>query len=48
MTDTFSAHFSIQGEIDLNTVFYHFIEITDLILTLSVIEHGEISDAMLQ
>ena len=26
--------------------FYYFIEITDLIFTLSIIEHGEITDAM--
>jgi AcrR family transcriptional regulator len=48
MTDIFSTHFSVETEIDLNTVFYHFIEITDLILTLSVIEHGEITDGMIE
>jgi AcrR family transcriptional regulator len=48
MSDIFSTHFSVQDEVDLNSVFYHFIEITDLILTLSVIEHGEITDAMIQ
>jgi len=48
MSDLFSTHFNVPSDTDLNSVFYHFIEITDLIFTLSVIEHGEITDAMIQ
>jgi AcrR family transcriptional regulator len=48
MAEMFSAHFSEPANADLDTLFYHFIEITDLIFSLSVLEHGEITDDMIR
>jgi len=48
MARIFTKYFSAQKETDLETVFYYFIEITDLVFSLSVIEHGEITDEMIQ
>lgn len=47
MYDVFSSHFDIPATDQMRNAFYYFIEITDLIFTLSVIEHGEITPAML-
>lgn len=47
MFDVFSAHFDIPDTEEMRDAFFYFIEITDLIFTLSVIEHGEITPAML-
>jgi len=43
----FSRYYDIPDTRDMRDAFYYFIEITDLILTLSIIEHGEITPAML-
>jgi hypothetical protein len=48
MASIFSEHFNTPENTDLESVFYYFIEITDLIFSLSVIEHGEITDEMIQ
>ena len=48
MARIFTEYFSALKETDLETVFYYFIEITDLVFSLSVIEHGEITDEMIQ
>lgn len=48
MARIFTENFSAPKESDLETVFYYFIEITDLVFSLSVIEHGEITDEMIQ
>ncbi len=47
MHDVFSSHFDIPNNDAMRDAFYYFIEITDLIFTLSVIEHGEITATML-
>ncbi|MEO0397798.1 MAG: TetR/AcrR family transcriptional regulator [Pseudomonadota bacterium] len=47
MHDVFSDYFDIPYTEEMQRAFYYFIEITDLIFTLSVIEHGEITDEML-
>ena len=44
----FTEHFGTPKETDLEAVFYYFIEITDLIFSLSVIEYGEITDELIQ
>ena len=43
----FASHFDIPDTDEMRGAFYYFIEITDLIFTLSVIEHGDIMPAML-
>jgi AcrR family transcriptional regulator len=48
MAAIFSEHFNVPDNTDLESVFYYFIEITDLIFSLSVIEYGEITDEMIQ
>lgn len=48
MARIFAEHLGNPQEIDLETVFYYFIEITDLIFSLSVMEHGEITDDMIK
>lgn len=48
MAEIFTEHFGIAKKNDPETVFYYFIEITDLIFSLSVIENDEISDGMIQ
>ena len=48
MHASFSSHFDIPDTDQMRTAFYYFIEITDLIFTLSEIAHGEITPAMLE
>jgi AcrR family transcriptional regulator len=48
MHEVFSSHFDIPDTDAMRGAFYYFIEITDLIFTLSVIEHGKITPAMLK
>jgi len=48
MYEVFSSHFDIPDTDAMRGAFYYFIEITDLIFTLSVIEHGRITPAMLK
>jgi AcrR family transcriptional regulator len=47
MHGVFAEHFELPESDEMRNAFYYFIEITDLIFTLSVIEHGEITPAML-
>jgi AcrR family transcriptional regulator len=47
MYEVFSSHFDIPDTGAMRDAFFYFIEITDLIFTLSVIESGEIAPAML-
>ena len=47
MYEVFAEHFELPESDEMRNAFYYFIEITDLIFTLSVIEHGEITPAML-
>ncbi len=47
MYEVFAEHFELPESDKMRNAFYYFIEITDLIFTLSVIEHGEITPAML-
>ncbi|MBW2495216.1 MAG: TetR family transcriptional regulator [Deltaproteobacteria bacterium] len=47
MYEVFAEHFEIPETDEMRKAFYYFIEITDLIFTLSVIEHGEITAEML-
>jgi AcrR family transcriptional regulator len=47
MHEVFAEHFELPESDEMRNAFYYFIEITDLIFTLSVIEHGEITPAML-
>jgi AcrR family transcriptional regulator len=47
MYEVFAEHFELPDTDEMRKAFYYFIEITDLIFTLSVIEHGEITSAML-
>jgi len=46
MHRVFTRYFDIPDDEPLRAAFYYFIEITDLLFTLSVIEHGEITAAM--
>jgi AcrR family transcriptional regulator len=46
MFEVFSRHFVLADSEELRAAFYYFIEITDLMFMLSVIEHGEITPAM--
>lgn len=48
MHGSFSRYYEIPDSDEMRNAFYYFIEITDLIFTLSVIEHGEITAAMLR
>lgn len=48
MHEVFSTYFNIPNTEEMRTAFYYFIEITDLIFTLSVIEHGDITPSMLK
>ncbi len=48
MYEVFAEHFEVPESDDMRNAFYYFIEITDLIFTLSVIEHGEITPTMLE
>ena len=47
MHRSFSRYFAIPDTVEMRNAFYYFIEITDLIFTLSIIEFGEITPAML-
>lgn len=47
MYDVFASYFDLPDSEEMRRAFYYFIEITDLIFTLSVIEHGEITAGML-
>lgn len=47
MHEVFSRYVEIPDTPEMRNAFYYFIELTDVIFTLSVIEHGEITDAML-
>jgi len=47
MYDVFASHFDIPDTNRMRDAFYYFIEITDLIFTLSVIENGAITPNML-
>lgn len=47
MYDVFARYFELPDTDEMRDAFYYFIEITDVIFTLSVIEHGEITRAML-
>jgi len=47
MCEVFAEHFELPKSDEMRNAFYYFIEITDLIFTLSVIEHGKITPAML-
>jgi len=47
MYEVFAEHFELPETDEMRKAFFYFIEITDLIFTLSVIEHGEITAAML-
>ena len=47
MHASFSRYFQIPDNEEMRYAFYYFIEITDLIFTLSIIEHGEITTPML-
>ena len=47
MYEVFAEHFELPETDEMRKAFFYFIEITDLIFTLSVIEHGEITPEML-
>ncbi len=47
MHRSFSRYFEIPDSDEMRNAFYYFIEITDLMFTLSIIEFGEITPAML-
>jgi hypothetical protein len=47
MHQVFSQYFDIPDSDEMRNAFYYFIEITDLMFTLSIIEYGEITPAML-
>jgi AcrR family transcriptional regulator len=47
MYDVFARYYKLADTPELHAAFYYFIEITDLIFTISVIEHGEITPRML-
>lgn len=47
MHSAFSRYYDIPDTREMRDAFYYFIEITDLIFTLSIIEHGLITPAML-
>jgi AcrR family transcriptional regulator len=48
MHSSFSRYYDIPDTDQMRSAFYYFIEITDLMFTLSIVEHGEITPAMLQ
>lgn len=47
MHRAFSRYYDTPDTREMRDAFYYFIEITDLIFTLSIIEHGKITPAML-
>lgn len=48
MHRSFSRYFDIADTQQMRDAFYYFIEITDLLFSLSMIEHGRITPGMLQ
>ncbi len=48
MYEVFAQHIELPDTAEMRDAFYYFIEITDLILTLSLIEHGRITPAMIR
>lgn len=48
MHESFSRYFDIPDTDEMRKAFYYFIEITDLMFTLSMVEHGEITAPMLE
>ena len=48
MQEIFSNHFNLPDISNLQNIFYFFIEITDLMFSLSMLEHGKITDEMLE
>ena len=48
MHGSFSRYYDIPDTDQMRSAFYYFIEITDLMFTLSIVEHGEITPEMLQ
>jgi AcrR family transcriptional regulator len=48
MYEVFSRHVDLPDTREVHDAFYYFIEITDLILTLSMIEHGTITPRMVR
>lgn len=47
MCEIFQQHFDLPDLPNTKDIFYYFIEITDVMFTLSVIEHSKITDEML-
>ncbi len=47
MSEIFQQHFNLSDLPNMNDIFYYFIEITDVMFSLSVIEHSRITDEML-
>jgi len=48
MQEIFIEHFYLPDIAELQNVFYFFIEITDLMFSLSMLEHGEITGKMIE
>ena len=48
MSDIFQQHFKLPELANTKDIFYYFIEITDVMFSLSVIEHSRITDEMLE
>jgi len=48
MYHSFARYFDIPDSEEMRVAFYYFIEITDLFFTLSIVEHGKITPAMLR
>ena len=47
MHRSFSRYFDIADSDEMRNAFYYFIEITDLVFSLSVVDNGKITPAML-
>jgi AcrR family transcriptional regulator len=48
MYEVFAQHIEVPDSAQVRAAFYYFIEITDLMLTLSIIEHGRITPGMIR
>jgi AcrR family transcriptional regulator len=48
MYSSFTRYFDLPDTDEMRDAFYYFIEITDLMFTLSLVEHGKITPAMLR
>lgn len=48
MHRSFARYFDIADTAEMRDAFYYFIEITDLMFMLSIVEHGKITPAMLR